>query len=192
MSPDETPQQPMSPTPRFVSPSMQPAIPMTPSPSTWPAVIGIIAIVWAALYLLGGLCLLSGGIFSFVSWVMHTNVPAPDMSLAIRFGAVMSLVLKSCLMILGIGLVRRRFWAAHWFRVWAVVEMVAFVAGAVIGHMMYQQQLATMAHQRIGHTPVFAWGCSLLLAWTLPVFVLIWFSRSKIKQEVATWQVLPV
>ena len=62
MSADETPQQPMSPTPSWVAPPMQPGIPMMAAPqSKWPTVIGIIAIIWAAIgpgfsrYILGGM-----------------------------------------------------------------------------------------------------------------------------------------
>ena len=200
MSTDGTPQQPMSPEPRWVAPPMQPGIPMMAAPqSKWPTVIGIIAIIWAAFGLLGGVCGL-GGIFMARS--MPTNFPgAPGMSMGaspmMLFGFFISLILRSCLLALGIGLIKRRPWAAKWIRIWAVVEILGSVVGTVIGYFAQQTQFAAMANQPgMQQMPpaffqgmaVFSVGCGLLIAWALPVFVLIWFSRDKIKDEVATWQ----
>ena len=202
MSADESPQQPMSPTPRWVAPPMQPGIPMMEAPpSKWPTVIGIIAIIWAAFGLLGGVCGLG-----FMARLMPTNFPgAPGMSMSMSpmmlFGLLISLILRSCLLALGIGLIKRRPWSAQWFRTWAVVEILGSAVGTVIGYFAQQPQFAAMANQPgMGKMPpeffhgmaIFSVGCGLLLAWVLPVFVLVWFSRDKIKQEVATWQSPPV
>ena len=200
MAPDEIPQQPMSPSPRFVSPPMQPGMPtMESPPSKWPTVIGIIAIIWAVLGLLGGVCGLGS---LFMARSMPANFPgAPGMSMSaspmMLFGFLISLILKSCLLALGIGLIKRRPWAPQWIRTWAVVEILGSVVGTILGYFAQQPQFAAMASQPgMQQMPpgffqgiaISSVGCGLLFAWVLPVFVLIWFSRDKIKQEVATWQ----
>jgi hypothetical protein len=200
MSADESPQQPISPAPGFVSPPMQPGIPMMAAPqSKWPTVIGIIAIIWAAFGLLGGVCGLGG---MFMARSMPTNFPgAPGMSMGVSPmmlpGFFIGLILKACLLALGIGLLKRRFWAPQWVRIWAVVEMLGSVIGLVLGYLAQQHQFAAMARQPgMQQMPpaffegmaVFSVGCGLLVAWALPVFMLIWFSRDKIKEEVATWE----
>lgn len=201
MAPDEIPQQPMSPTARWIAPPMQPGIPsMESPPSKWPTVIGIIAIVWAAIGLLGGVCGL-GGIFMARS--MPANFPgAPGMSMGMKPlmmlpGTFIILIVRACLLALGIGLLKRQPWAAKWIRTWAVVEMLCSVVVLAVSHFAQQQQFAAMASQPgmqqmppgffAGFTVVY-FVCGLLVAWVLPVFVLIWFSRDKIKEEVATWQ----
>ena len=204
MSADETPQQPMSPTPSWVAPPMQPGIPMMAAPqSKWPTVIGIIAIIWAAIGLLGGVCGL-GGIF--MARTMPTNFPgAPGMSMGMNplmlTGAALGIILRAVLLTLGIGLLKRRFWAPKWIRTWAVVEMLSSVLIVIVTHFAQQQQFAAMARQPgMQQMPpeffqgiaIFSIGCGLLLAWALPAFVLIWFSRDKIKEEVATWESPPV
>jgi hypothetical protein len=171
---------------------------MEAPPSKWPTVIGIIAIIWAAIGLLGGVCGL-GSIF--MAQVIPANFPGtPGMSMSAPLtmlpGALLSLIVRACLLALGIGLLKRRPWSAQWIRTWAVVEMLCSVVVLAVTHIAQQPQFAAIANQPgMQQMPGFLAGftvaffvCGLLVGWALPVFVLIWFSRDKIKQEVATWQ----
>ena len=68
----------------------------------------------------------------------------------------------------------------------------------MVGYDMQQAQLGQMVRQNPGlpgpasgfaTIAVFAGlGVSILWGWALPTFMLIWFSRGHIRDEIATWE----
>lgn len=177
-------------------------------PSAWPKVIGIIAIVLGALGVLGGCMGLASTLFvdtfkGVLEDMMPSGQPSPlepleavyehkGWMIVTQFLTMGAAVL---LLFVGIGLLKRAAWSARAAMYWAVIKMAVVVPGAVLAYMANKAQLATMAEQgggfvgsglveAIGAASI---GLSVVWGWALPVFVLIWFSRAKIKAEVAGW-----
>jgi len=177
--------------------------------SNWPKVIGIIAIVVAAVGIVGGAC-------GLVSWlgmsamqvsmsssgqVVKANMPViTEMGkwrgYTFLAGAV-SFILQIVLLVSAIYLIRRRRWTIPALRIWACLYIFFSLIGTIISYHMQKelyQQLASGAGPQ-GPLPMAAPQAliglgmlfGILWACALPVFVLIWFSRQKIKAETATW-----
>jgi len=171
---------------------------LPPRPSKWPTVIGIVAIAFAGLGIMGGFC----GLVTMVTMPsMMPQDPATTAALSATRSSWMvvqllvGLGLTVLLLICGIGLLKRRPWSPKGCTRWAVVYIIFAVIGGILNFSMQQAQFASMS-QAGGPSPMpvgfgtlallmsllgFVWACAL------PVFLLVWFSRAKIKAEVALW-----
>lgn len=170
-------------------------------------------IVMASLGLLSNVC---GGVASALMPQIMGSLPADanddpmmkaQLEIAQRFmpfqlaNAAILLALGVLLLIAGINMVRRRRAAAKVSRIWAIARIVWAIPAAVATHYITVESLKIMEQaaadsgqpmpagmmgfmQMLG--PISA-VFNLVLWCALPVFVLIWFSRQKIKDEVATW-----
>ncbi len=171
-------------------------------PSNWPSVLGVIAIVFGALGTLGGIW----GALSplFIDW-MADRMPANQAAAMEAAGeqmtwtVVLSLAFTALaigLLIAGIGLLRRRRWAIGASQIWAILKILVVIASTALQYQMaeVQTELVTQQGGTAGIPAQFAgtlttaamvvgllWGCAL------PVFMLIWFARGKIKSETAGW-----
>lgn len=179
-------------------------------PSAWPKVIGVITIIFGSLAILQG-CV--GAVSSLFMSSLSAIVPAEqaavydameDLKPWMIIGAVLALGLGILLLVAGIGLVRRRAWSPTACMVWAGIKMVFVVGYTILGDMAQQAQFEAMQEmmQQDPNMPaampammgsfmqvfgVFTIVLGILWGWALPVFLLIWFARSKIKAEVAGW-----
>jgi hypothetical protein len=165
--------------------------------SSWPTAIGTIAIVFGALGALGWLY--SGAspfLFKWFGGTFDENEPGMKAALAWQTWSVLLSLLAAALAVLllvvGVRLVRRRRRALRAGIGWAILRMLLAVAHAAVFSQMAQQQFAEMQNDPniapmrniVGPaTAIFwiVWGCAL------PIFLLIWFGRRKIKDEVTTW-----
>ena len=201
---DNAPGVPL-PQPRPLAPPTQPAAlaPVAPR-SKWPAVVGIIAIVIGAGGFLYNAC---GAVGAFAVGMVFQRMPStglPPEVFQIKPGwvgvmLVMSL-LCGVLLIPGIALLQRRRWSVRWLRIWSVVAIVLAVVGSVIEARFQQENMtrmmtATSMPAGAGPGPAFfkitvIGGAvfNAVLRCVFPVFLLIWFARRKIRDEVATWQ----
>jgi hypothetical protein len=173
----------------------------------WPTVIGIIGIVVGGLGLMGGLW---GAIAPFFLKFMASYVPETEratLDVAQRWrGWTIPLSLVSgavavALLLAGIALLRRRARARQMCLTWAVAKMLLVLFSTVVGYRIAQQTVELTAQQSTsapGMTPVVArqfaevgtmvgLGFGLVWGWALPVFLLIWFGRGRIRDEVARW-----
>ena len=172
---------------------------LPPRQSRWPTVIGIVAIAFAGLGILGGFCGLVGTVTMFT--VMPDDQAAAagmpsGWALWIVITSLLGLGLTVLLLIFGIGLLQRRPWSAKMCSRWAMVYIIYAVINSFMTYSMQQAQFAAMS-QTTQPAPmpagfektVAAFGLVIGLVWAcaLPVFMLIWFSRAKIKDEVASW-----
>jgi len=176
--------------------------------STWPMVVGVIAIV------LGGFGALANGIGTItvfltdvITDLMQQAPSAQSQMEAFRatepfkywsagascFATILSIVL----LVAGILLIKRRASVARLYVIWSVLRIISVIVGTSIGYISLQHQFEAMANDPNASSPPMAglaedfaiaevfigslWG------WALPIFLLIWFSRSKIKSEVAEW-----
>jgi uncharacterized membrane protein SirB2 len=186
------------------SPAVPPTIPgALPSPKTrWPKVLGVISVILGILGVLGGVWNL---VFQeFIGGFTMGQTQAEQQALQgmrdfarwnLAYGLV-GAVVAAALLVAGIGLIKRRRMGAQWAKGWAIAKMVLVIGGAVLAVLM-QQGVMAAAQQSPGSpammgsimaamtvvTVVFAlaWG------WALPLFVLIWLGRAKIREEVSTW-----
>ncbi|MBI4579084.1 MAG: hypothetical protein HY718_05235 [Planctomycetes bacterium] len=97
------------------------------------------------------------------------------------------------LLVGGVGLVGRRRWGASAAKVWAVLRMLFVLVGLAVGWQMQQASFSAMSSSgRMGGAEQVVMGLSLVLglvwAWALPVIMLIWLSRAKIKADIARWK----
>ena len=170
--------------------------------------IGVIAIVIGTL---GALCWAWGAIGVFFMGMFADfmkNVPGSQGQAEMyrhmedfkywTFGvSCFASLLSVCLLTLGIMFLKRHPSTPRLCVIWSILKIPAVVGFAVVGYSNQHAQfeamanqpgmtapmMGTMANVMSGVTVAFglAWG------WALPVFFLIWFTRSKIKAETATW-----
>ena len=199
MTQDQTPNVPNYP----VAPPTQPGIVGLPQqPSAWPKVIGIIAIILGALGALGGVW---GAISPLFTDALMSMVPAGQatgMEAMQQFkgwtvvSSLLMLGVAVLLLVAGVGLVQRRGWAPKISMLWSIVKIVFVAANSIVSYKMMQAQFAAMtkdpdmAAVPAGLMDAFGaagLGVGVCWGWLLPIFMLIWFTRGKIKAEVAEW-----
>jgi hypothetical protein len=184
-------------------PTARASAPHAPSRSTWPIVLGVIAIVFGALGMLKGIWgLLTPLFMDAMADMMPDESAAPFEVMekwASYFAAMYTATILAAgvLLAAGIGLVKRLQWGVTAVWLWVFVRIVVAVGEAVLGSQAQHEQLTAMAQQDPslqGMGSDFASGMAALtlvvtLLWgcALPVFMLIWFLRKKIKAEVTGW-----
>ncbi|MEM1107985.1 MAG: hypothetical protein AAGH99_04760 [Planctomycetota bacterium] len=173
-------------------------------PSSWPVAIGVIAIVFGV----GGML---GGLFGMLAPVFNKLMASLDPNQAAVYEAqakyawlgvavsVVSLAVAAWLLWGGVTLLKRRPAAGARLKNWATAKIVLVVvlAGyqAVIlpasmdasFQAQQQQSGAVMPEIFTQAIVIFSVVTTLLWGGALPIFVLIWFGRKKIKAEVASW-----
>jgi len=167
---------------------------------TWPTVIGVISIVFGAGACLGGVW----GLFApqFLD-LMAKQMPQgqAEMFSAVQewstwmvVNAALTVIIALVLLAAGIELVRRRARGVKLCRVWAVLKIIFGIVGAYIGLQIQQAQFREMSQGNLpvgGGFYVVVGVVSMVfgIAWTCayPVFLLIWFSRAKVKNEYTQW-----
>jgi len=163
-------------------------------------VIGIIGIVYSSLGVLGGCCGIGAMYFmpDLIEWI-EDFLPAEqaeamgtidEPSAWMIVSSVVAVGLAAFLLTGSIRVLRRRASGVQTCKIWAVVSIPWTVVALVIG-WTYQpdvpttQDAAYASGMMIGNVVGSCGG--LLFGWAFPIFLLIWFSRSKIKAEVAEW-----
>jgi hypothetical protein len=186
-----------------VAPPTQPgAIPEPARGSVWPTVIGVIAIVLGVFSAIGALW---GMVSPHIMGAFVSRMPGQSASAMQGFldrffvwmivSQVITLLLAVWLLIGGVAMTVRRTWAANACRGWAVAKGLFVVVQQyfVIQIVEYQFQAMKMsgAPAMAGNlqtiTTVSSVVFGLLWGLALPVFMLIWFSRRRIKQEMRSW-----
>lgn len=165
-------------------------------PPVWPTVIGVIAAVLGSLDVLGGIwAVLSPVLLKtlLANVAANPNMPQFDAQWAVISGVV-AIALGIFLIIVGAGIAKRASWSPKAARTWSIVKIVYVLAGVIIGFSM-QQQAASAATQTSGPGMVVSTNAimipglclGLVWGWALPVFLLIWFGRASVKEQVSKW-----
>lgn len=200
-------------------PQMPPPTPMTPptaagaSPprkSTWPMVLGIIAIILGSLATLRG-CMSIGSSAMFGLFASAMPEEQAEMMEAtkgfaplimISSGLIMAIAI--ILLIGGIGLTKRSPWSPKTCKIWAGLKMLLVVYSSIVTFLSTQAQMEAMQRmlEEDPNAPAAMSGFfgtlmaiigpvifvfAIVWGWALPIFMLIWFSRRKIKAEIAQW-----
>ncbi len=183
-----------------VPPTEPGELPACTRQTSWPRTLGIVSIILGVLGVLFGTIGASARLILKAFQVMVEDKGAVDwdaVGRAVAWLARISLVaaiLAAVLLVVGIGLVRRRAWAIRAGKAWAIAQIVVTVLGTAGSHVI-QRAIAEALRQAgtsagglpLGTSPAatawsLVWGCAL------PVFVLIWFARREIREEVAGWR----
>ena len=193
---DQQPLIPPATPPTYAGPLSRPVLGYASgAPPTWPTVIGVIGIVFGAgavLMTLGGL------VIALIMRDAPGMPPSPQFNERWMPWSIASMFVTCgvaiLLLVAGIGLAKRRAWGPRLAKVWAVLKMVIVVASTGIGFQVQRETMKAM-QQSAGPSPVpnlemivaLSMCAGLLWYWALPVFMLIWFSRSSVKAEIAKW-----
>lgn len=182
-------------------PPLPPAPPTVPGPvpqqktqSSWPVVLGTIAVVLATLSVLAILIAVVTPMLTSNYGEMFGEDFADQMRGLTLVGAVVSACVAVLLLAGGISLLRRRRRSIATIKIWAALKIIVTFVGTMYG-LTHQPDYAAMNTQTPGGPPVglmqtfstvgavlgILWGCAL------PVFMLLWFRRSRIKEETAGW-----
>ncbi len=188
----------------LTEPSHPPTTPATPplqpgptfGRSTWPTVLGTIAIIFGA----GGI--LSGAWALVAPTVMEALVSSgpgsPPESLREMLDVMSAWrVWTTLLALLGVGaaglllaagvlLIKRRRKAISALRIWGVLKISLAVAGSAFGLVLQDTlrevtEAPSMAFAEVMTVFGLLYGCAL------PVFCLIWIARERVKTEIRRW-----
>jgi len=190
-----------------IIPSAQPVAPPTlpgaiaapRRPSNWPAVIGTIAIVFGCLGCLQGvLGALSPLMTAFLApFMVEEQAEIMQQSAVWNVtSSVVGLMIAVLLFVGGIRITRKRRRAVSLLKGWAIAKILFTLIATIVGYQSAQLQMEAVqndpnvAFLGAGFFKMFGVvGMILGLLWmcALPVFVLVWFSRRKIKSETESW-----
>ena len=193
---------PMPPGPPGIPPTQPGAYIPPEQPSSWPKVIGIICVVLGGLGILGAASSALGPAISnfFASMMPDDQANVMEVTKEYQPWTMIIALLQGILAVLllagGIGLLQRRRWGIAVSMVWAVLRMLLVVASAILSYDVVIKTIEAMSQQSgapalsdefaevvaiVGAVFTLLWG------WALPVFLLIWFTRGRIKAETAAW-----
>ncbi len=173
-----------------------------PKPPVWPSAIGTISIVFGALGLVCYGCLSLQTIATpfMVGMVPEDQRPPTPQGIQLFvqiFQMCATTGLSVWLLIAGIGLNRRRPWGRSHTVGWSVAKILLAFISTILGVVFAGDTVDQINGQLSqGGTPPFTLSVTWLflfiaigLVWALlwPVFLLIWFSRESVKDEVAAW-----
>ena len=148
--------------------------------TSWPLVMGVISIV------LGVAGILANGINLAVAIVAGVGV-------AVISAGTTIMLLSAWLLLVGIGIIRRKPSAVQSIRRWAIVKIVLYATchSALIVGLFTSREVPARFARLLGpeggyvEPGALAWVLLALLAWFLlwPIVVLLWLSRAGIKQD---------
>ncbi len=170
--------------------------------SRWPMVIGVINIVLGSL---GLLCYTCGSLNAVASPFLAGMVP-PDQRPATAGGAQLVVqIVQTCaawalsvwLLVAGIGLTRRRAWARVHCLGWSVAKIVLTLLGTLAG-LLFAPMIAQQINDQLSQqgqapftvtVPIIMFVSLIMTAFLLiwPLFMLMWFMRGRIREEVEAW-----
>ncbi len=173
-----------------------------PRQSAWPMAVGVIAVIFGCLGVFGGLSgLVSPMLFGAMDFSPSSAAGMPfDPILAWKKWTITlsagGLLLSALLIVGSVGLLKRRASCRRTLLTYAVLALPHAIANTTVGYFVQQDTLKAMSGAQ-GMAPfgssfqsiigVLTIGFGLLWNLALPVFLLIWLNRRKIRQEVAGW-----
>ena len=171
-------------------------------PPSWPGVIGTISIVFGALGLVcyGCLSIQTMATPMMVGMVPEDQRPPTPQGLQLFvqiFQMCAAAGLSVWLLIAGIGLTRRRPWARTHAVGWAAEKVIMAFIGMMAGLAFAGDTVDQINGQLSQNGPPpftvsVVWMYAFIaigMVWALfwPIFLLIWFNRGAVKDEVAAW-----
>jgi protein-S-isoprenylcysteine O-methyltransferase Ste14 len=174
--------------------------------TTWPTVVGVFGVIWASL----GLLCSCFGFFAvpFQRWGVEmqakagqpTAVAEAQLHVAEQFQVVMigliaiGMIFAFILLLGSIALLRRRRSARKKMMIWAMASLLLLALNIAMQVMMFQATVAEL--NRVGEqnqvgqlwlSAIITGAFAFVFGLGPTLFVLIWFSRQRIKGEVEQW-----
>jgi hypothetical protein len=194
--------------PVVVSPPVMPGVMPPASAPVWPTVIGVIAAVLGAMGALGGAWGIVGSMM--MGWLpaampkLPAGQPDPTQFFKVMLDwrpwliAVSTVTLLVALWLLcgGILLMMRHAAARPALIWWSVAKMALVVGASAVNYQVNQAQMAAMQQSggmlagmssMMGALGAIGMAVSIAWGWALPVFMLTWMLRPRIRQQVAAW-----
>lgn len=185
------------------APPTQPELIPVAKPSSWPTAIGAICLVLAGFGLLCNVMTIGG---QFATGML-TAFSLPGQAAALgeiqekwqawNISVAVTTILAAFLLLAGgIGLLGRKQWSVRACAIWSVIKIIITVAVSGVGYFAQSDQFELLTQNDpnaaamrgfFAVIPVLSVLFGLLWGCAYPTFLLIWFSRAKIKQEVAGW-----
>jgi len=182
---------------------------LPPKPIVWPKTLGIIFIVFGVLGIMQG-CF---GVLSLLVFGAVSDALPEEQAQMMSFmdslkpwiitAGVIAFIVAVMLLAAGIGVVSRKVWSRKLALMWAGTKMVFVVANSLLSYTAQKAQFEDMQEmmasdpnaasamsffgQLMMWMGVFMIIVTIIWGWALPVFTLIWFSRKKVRMEVASW-----
>ncbi|MSQ90922.1 MAG: hypothetical protein EXS01_05965 [Phycisphaerales bacterium] len=190
-------------------PTFASLMPSSVEPPVWIKRLGGVAVAFGILGILVGLCGIGSAIFmdklaglipinagrgSGPSLVEVMAATSKYQALALTNG-VLSMAVAGILLYGGIKLLQQRAKCRSILLNWAVLKFVVAISGTWIAYLSQRAQMEALPG---GINPMFSaesWellqnillGSMFVWLIALPIFVIVWFGRSKIKSQIATW-----
>ena len=174
----------------------QPGPPSRPRPPAWPKAIGIISIVSAGIGLLCTPVVLAmqkagpvrKAMKCFPSWYVTYSA----------LSGIIGIAIAAVLLAAGIQTLRRRPSGSGLHITYAIVDILLSVAGIIVfvGWVIPQMDLSVFGPKQAGVIGGLVGGLiGMVAGMAYPMFLLVWFSRAKIRQQIRQWsaavQILP-
>lgn len=188
------------------NPPMESSYLEPPAPTSWPTVVGTISIVLGSL---GILCYGCNGLMTLMQPMTASLVPPEQQVQQSGFMLAFGLVQYCSLALLGIWLLaagisvcKRSAWSRGAMISWAFMRMLLCIVMGIIS-IIFLQDIVDSINQQMeastppGSPPMFEMTTGILLVFIVvsgvltmiwPTFVLVWFSRARIKHETAAWK----
>lgn len=195
--------------PMYTGPAMQQGESFQPE-STWPKVIGIISIVLGGLGMLGGFWQVVTPFFmkaigdflkKFDPSATDPFAGMHDWKYILAAVGVATFLIAVMLLIGGVQLLSRKRTSVAILKRWAIAKMIFSVIAIVVNFMLQMGQIQTTMQQAsataagsdtvvktavmVGMVIGVLFG--LAWAWAYPIFILFWFNKKNIQQEISTW-----
>ena len=164
--------------------------------SSWPGIIGTLICVFAGLGILQRVFgTIAAATIHLLPLPPEAQLP-PGLWLFTLIVSIVGLPISFIHLIAGIQTIRRKPSARLWVIAFFVYVLVMLVPGVILQHMTMQHQ-ATVASQHGSAPPGYAGlmqamgpvvlGITIVFTIAWPTFVLLWFSRRSIREELASW-----
>lgn len=187
--------QPPQTQPQIAPPTV--AVPYQAPESSWPTVVGVIGIIYAGLGLLGNVCGVVVIAFApqYIEWLQNMGMSDADAQemesdLSINAWLVISGIFGFALVIMllvgSIKLLKRSQKGAKLCKLWAWISIPWILIGSAISFAVQSPipKSPTHVEQLIA---VIGAAIGFIFVLVLPIFMTIWFARSKIKSDIASW-----
>lgn len=194
--------EPQSPQPTQMQPQVAPptvAVPYQAPKSSWPTVVGVIGIIYAGMGLFSNMCgvVIISIAPQFIEWLQNmgmSDADAQEMKASLSIttwlvvGGLIGLAVVIMLLVGSIKLLKRKQSGAKLCKLWAWISIPWILISTFIGVAMQTSiQDSSAPAEQVGAIVGAIIGISFGLI--LPVFMVIWFARSKIKSEITSWSV---
>ncbi|MGD1915737.1 MAG: hypothetical protein ACFCBV_06075 [Phycisphaerales bacterium] len=179
-----------------LAPPVMPAGEIGAGVSRWPGVIGVLICIFAGLEILQRVFgTIAAATIHLLPLPPEAQLP-PGLWLFTLIVSIVGLPISFIHLLAGIQTIRRRSRARLWVSIFFVYVLVMLVPSVVLQYLTMQHQAAVATQQ--GSAPpgyaalmqaigpvVLLLTIAFSMAW--PMFLLIWYSRRSIREEVSAW-----